>query len=265
MNQPIYINLDFQQQAVFNLPFDANGTGNSLSNVEVADFASGVIDTDGTLSSNSDTKLATQKAVKTYVDGILGASNALVLKGGLDASGTNTLPSGNAGDTYKITVAGNFNSTTNYLNVGNTVICYVDATSADTPANWIFLQSDLEAASETVAGFIEIATQVETDAGTDDVRSITPLKLTTFLSNKGYAPSYKTSFLIADWVGGSAPYTITYASATHGLGTSVSPLDVTVSNSSGVEVIVGKQTDTSLGDVIIYSNIKFDGKIRISK
>lgn len=35
------------------------------------------------------------------------------------------------------------------------------------------------AASETVAGKIEIATQAETDAGTDDARAVTPLKLAT--------------------------------------------------------------------------------------
>lgn len=51
-----------------NKTFDAAGTGNALSNVGTANFASGVIDTDGTLAANSDTKLPTQKAVKTYVD-----------------------------------------------------------------------------------------------------------------------------------------------------------------------------------------------------
>ena len=41
---------------------------NTITNIETADFKSGVIDTDGTLTANSDTKLATQKATKTYVD-----------------------------------------------------------------------------------------------------------------------------------------------------------------------------------------------------
>ena len=51
-----------------NKTFDANATGNSLSNVEVADFASGVLDTDiSSVSSNDDT-LASAKAIKTYVD-----------------------------------------------------------------------------------------------------------------------------------------------------------------------------------------------------
>jgi hypothetical protein len=36
-------------------------------------------------------------------------------------------------------------------------------------------------ASETTAGIAEIATQAETNAGTDDLRIVTPLKLTTFI------------------------------------------------------------------------------------
>jgi hypothetical protein len=51
-----------------NKTFDANGTGNSLSNVEVADFASGVVDTDISSVSASDDTLASAKAIKTYVD-----------------------------------------------------------------------------------------------------------------------------------------------------------------------------------------------------
>ena len=51
-----------------NKTFDANGTGNSLSNVEVADFASGVVDTDISSVSASDDTLASAKAIKSYVD-----------------------------------------------------------------------------------------------------------------------------------------------------------------------------------------------------
>lgn len=54
--------------ALTNKTFDANGTGNSISNIETADFAASVIDTDGTLTANSDTRIASQKATKTYVD-----------------------------------------------------------------------------------------------------------------------------------------------------------------------------------------------------
>jgi len=51
-----------------NKTFDANGTGNSITNLEVADFASGVIDTDLTSVSGSDDTLASAKAIKTYID-----------------------------------------------------------------------------------------------------------------------------------------------------------------------------------------------------
>ena len=51
-----------------NKTIDANGTGNSITNLEVADFASGVLDTDLSSVSGSDNTLASAKAIKTYVD-----------------------------------------------------------------------------------------------------------------------------------------------------------------------------------------------------
>lgn len=53
-----------------NKTFDANGSGNSLSNVEVADFAAAsiVIESEGIGSNDNDTTLPTSAAVKDYVD-----------------------------------------------------------------------------------------------------------------------------------------------------------------------------------------------------
>lgn len=53
-----------------NKTFDANGTGNTLSNVEVADFAASAIVTEaeGISSNDNDTTLPTSAAVKDYVD-----------------------------------------------------------------------------------------------------------------------------------------------------------------------------------------------------
>jgi len=56
-----------------NKTFDANGTGNSISNIEVADLASGVLDTDLNSVAGTDTTLASAKAIKTYVDTIAAA------------------------------------------------------------------------------------------------------------------------------------------------------------------------------------------------
>ena len=55
-------------ETLTNKTIDANGTGNSITNLEVADFASGVVDTDLASVSASDDTLASAKAIKTYVD-----------------------------------------------------------------------------------------------------------------------------------------------------------------------------------------------------
>ena len=175
---------DDSQDTFTNKTIDANGTGNSISNLEVEDFLAAAKTSDLNASALA-TQFATADAIKTYVDNIIAASDALVFKGGLDASGTNELPTGDAWDVYKITVAGDFNGTTEELQVGDTVICTTDSTLASTPANWIFLQSNLEQATESVAGFAKIATQVITDAGTNDTDIVTPLKLATYLVNAG--------------------------------------------------------------------------------
>ena len=64
-----------------NKTIDANGTGNSISNLEVADFASGVVDTDiASVSSNDDT-LASAKAIKAYVDAQANVTGTVTLAG----------------------------------------------------------------------------------------------------------------------------------------------------------------------------------------
>ncbi len=53
-----------------NKTFDANGTGNSISNIEVADFAAAaiVLESEGIGSNDNDTTIPTSAAVKDYVD-----------------------------------------------------------------------------------------------------------------------------------------------------------------------------------------------------
>jgi hypothetical protein len=55
-------------QTFLNKTIDANGTGNSITNLEVADLASGVLDIDLSSVSASDDTLASAKAIKAYVD-----------------------------------------------------------------------------------------------------------------------------------------------------------------------------------------------------
>jgi len=53
----------------------------------------------------------------------------------------------------------------------------VNFTLGTDPVLWTTFGSSVPPASETTAGIAEIATQAETDAGTDDQRIVTPLKL----------------------------------------------------------------------------------------
>jgi len=55
-------------ETLTNKTFDVEGTGNSVSNIDVANLKSGVLDTDISSVSGSDDTLASAKAIKTYVD-----------------------------------------------------------------------------------------------------------------------------------------------------------------------------------------------------
>ncbi|SVD48979.1 uncharacterized protein METZ01_LOCUS401833, partial [marine metagenome] len=55
--------------AFTNKTFDVEATGNSISNIDVADLKSGVLDTNISSVSGSDDTLPSAKATKTYIDG----------------------------------------------------------------------------------------------------------------------------------------------------------------------------------------------------
>lgn len=86
------------------------------------------------------------------------------------------------------------------------------------------------AASETTAGIAELATQAEVDAGTDDARIITPLKLATW---SGRIRKYAASF--GD--GSATSYVITHNFNTRDVTVVVFPNSGTYDN---VEVDVGR-------------------------
>lgn len=86
----------------------------------------------------------------------------------------------------------------------------INGTIDTSTVTWSAFGTVVPAASETVAGRIEIATQAETDTGTDDVRAVTPLKLTTWSK----APKRFES-LVGD--GSNTSYTLTHNLATRDL------------------------------------------------
>lgn len=136
--------------------------------------------------------------VKTYASNLLLANDAMVFKGSIDASSNPNYPAGNAGDTYKISVAGKIGGGSGVnVQVGDTIICNVDSSSAGNHAtvgaNWTILQTNLEFASSA-----------EAEAKSDNTKAVTPASLVNF--------TVKKTFTIGD--GSTTAITVT-----HNLGT----------------------------------------------
>lgn len=140
-----------------NKTIDANGTGNSITNLEVADFASGVIDTDISSTSGSDDTLPSAKAAKTYVDNTVAkyASVGQLLNGVI----TPSVSSNNLTVAIK-TVAGGDPSTSDpvYCRIGNAVRSITSALSITRNAgtNW-FASGASKLATNEIDYFVYLA------------------------------------------------------------------------------------------------------------
>lgn len=142
---------------------------------------------DDTMAANDATKVVSQQSLVAYIgteiaDALVGT---LVYKGAYDAS-AGVPPTGGGilqGYTYAVTAAGNGSGFfTVPLAIGDMIIAEQD--NPTTEAHWTEVNKnipDIVDASETEKGIAELATQGETDTGTDDTRIVTPLKLKTNL------------------------------------------------------------------------------------
>lgn len=113
-------------------------------------------DTDGTLATNSDTRVPSQKAVKTYVDSIIAAQDAMVFKGIVDCSANPNYPAADRGHTYRVSVAGKIGGAAGVnVEAGDILICLTDATAAGNQATvgaaWGVIQANLDGALLTTA------------------------------------------------------------------------------------------------------------------
>lgn len=101
-------------------------------------------------------------AVKTYVDGLIAASDAMVFKGTVGNGGTytiaafNALTVWNAGWTYKVVEAGTIRG--QVCQIGDMLVATVDRASAGVDADWTVIQTNIDGAvtgpvSSTSANF----------------------------------------------------------------------------------------------------------------
>jgi len=163
-----------------------------IGRAEVDASAYGFVLNENNLVSNSATKVPSQASVKAYVDSAITTADIAHLVGPIDCSTNPNFPAANKGDCYKVSVAGKIGGASGtQVRVGAVITCWTDATVTGTLAsvgsNWTIEESDLDNATETIPGFAQIATQTQTNAGTDDTTIVTPLKLAVNIATYSFA------------------------------------------------------------------------------
>jgi hypothetical protein len=166
-----------------------------------------VIDEDN-MASNSATKVPTQQSVKAYADGLLGAADAMTFKGVIDCSANPDYPAGVQGAFYKVSVAGKIGGASGAtVQVGDGVLCTTDnagGTQAAVGSSWTILQSNVDLATTSTVGLVQLATQAEAQAKTDSAKAVTAAALADF--------ARKVTGLVGDT-------SATSFAITHGIGT----------------------------------------------
>lgn len=109
------------------------------------------VDTDGAMTANSDTRVPSQKAVRTYLDARIAALDVVEIKGGINCSTNPNYPAADAGFLYKVTVAGKIGGASGpNVEAGDTLLCFVDGSSsgnhATVGANWTIVQVNIDGA-----------------------------------------------------------------------------------------------------------------------
>lgn len=113
----------------------------------------------------------------------------------------------------------------------------VNGTLGSSTISWVTFGTAAPSASESTAGIAELATQAETDAGTDDARFVTPLKLATW---SGRIKKY--SVAIGD--GSATSYTVTHNLASR-------DVQVTVYNASTYDEVITDVTHATINTLTI--------------
>jgi hypothetical protein len=97
------------------------------------------------------TQIATTAYVVAEILARLASNDAMLYKGAIDASSNPNYPAGDAGDTYRISVAGKIGGASGpNVEVGDMIILHVDGSAAGTQAavgaNWDIIQTNIDGA-----------------------------------------------------------------------------------------------------------------------
>lgn len=108
----------------------------------------------------------------------------------IDCSTNPNYPASNKGDTYKVTAAGKIGGANGVnVGVGDLIICTANTSGGDQATagdNFFVVESNVDMATESVAGIGRIATQAEVTAGENATAWVTPATL----AEMGYLTSF---------------------------------------------------------------------------
>ena len=158
-------------QQLNNLTVIGNVSGSTANAAEVS------IITD--MANSSTSTLATSTAIKTYIDANVGSLGNL--EGAWNASsgsfpvGSSPVAGTKAGDYWYVSVAGTTGGVA--FNVGDVIVAKVNNASTSLATDWIQLEVNRDQATTTVLGLVYLATNAETQTGTDTVKAVTPSAL----------------------------------------------------------------------------------------
>lgn len=168
-------------------------------------------------------------------------SSALSYEGDIDASSNPNYPAADIGDTYIISKAGKIGGSSGIVvDVGNTIIAKKDTSGGAQGVvgdDWTVLQSDLDQATETKAGFAKIATNAKTDAGNNDETFITPKKLQRKVNSEKTSNNNK-------YVRYDTSQSLSSSKKTQARSNIEAPKDSDVVHKADAETITGKKTYT---------------------
>lgn len=178
---------------------DASGTSGFIANIGTGlvqlfnDYGSFTLNADGTLTTSGSrlhglpAPVATDEPVRlqelnTEVAAINAAMNTIGrVRGAIDFSSNPLLPASVRGDRWEASVAGLAGGALGQpMQVWDELVCLNDSpggTWAAEGANFYIVQGNADQATELLLGMLKIATQILTNAETDDTTAVTPAKL----------------------------------------------------------------------------------------